>query len=89
MTQHNWDFESARRLTNKQLSTEIAALVPINRDKLQELLPKKRDKEELVKLMEVVENETDMDKKLAYLQDHLQTVGKTIFKVLQIFLRNK
>lgn len=76
----------ARQLTNKQLATEISALAPISRDKLQEMLPRKRDKETFLALMKVVESETDMDKKIGYLRDNLDTAGKVIIQGLKLFL---
>ena len=78
--------ERASKLTDKQRATEIAALVPFNRDKLQELLPRTRDKEEFLELMRVVEDETEMDEKLTHLETHVKTLGPVIFKVLRGFL---
>lgn len=78
--------KEAANLTNKQLATEMAALAPFNRDQLQILLPKKRDKEAFLALMRVVEDETDMDEKLAYLRNNIKKAGEVIFKVLQVFL---
>ena len=79
-------FERASKLTTIQLATEIAALGPFNRDKLQELLPRTQDREEFVKLMRVVEDETEMDEKLAYLETNVKTLGPAILKILRGFL---
>jgi hypothetical protein len=83
-------FKTAARkaatLTNKELADEIAGLSTFNRDRLRELLPTKREKEEFVKLMAEVEAETAMDQKLAYLTNNLQTAGKVVFKVLKSFI---
>lgn len=76
-------FERASRLTDQQLATEIAAIGPFNRDKLQELLPETRDREVFLELMRVVEDESDMDKKLAYLQTSVEILGPVILKVLR------
>lgn len=76
-------FERASRLTDQQLATEIAALGPFNRDKLQELLPRTRDREVFLELMRVVEDESDMDKKLAYLKTSVEILGPVILKVLR------
>jgi hypothetical protein len=75
----------ARELTNKQLATEIAALsAAVSRDRLQELLPLKQDKEAFLELMEQVEAETTMDEKLAFLSANLATAGKAALNVLKI-----
>lgn len=76
-------FERASRLTDQQLATEMAALGPFNRDKLQELLPRTRDREVFLELMRVVEDESDMDKKLAYLKTSVEILGPVILKVLR------
>ena len=73
----------ASELTDEQLAKEIAALVPFNLEKVQELLPQKQDKDEFLELMKKVEDETDMDEKLAYLEDHVKTLGKVILQVLR------
>ncbi len=73
----------ASDLTNKQLATEIASLSPMNRETLQDLLPRKRDKETFLALMKLVEKETDMDEKIAYLRENLESAGKVVFKLLR------
>lgn len=76
----------ASELTDEQLAKEIAALVPFNLEKVQELLPQKQDKGEFLELMEKVEDETDMDKKLANLETNVQILGPAILKILRGFL---
>lgn len=79
--------QKARELTNKQLATEIAALSNgMNRDRLNELLPQKRDKEAFLELMRVVEDETAMDEKIAFLGENLKTAGAAALKVLSILV---
>lgn len=73
-------------LTDEQSAKEIAALVPFNLEKVQELLPQKRDKGEFLELMKKVEDETEMDKKLAYLETNVKTLGPAILKILRGFL---
>jgi len=76
----------ARDLTNKQLATEIAALSTVPRERLQEMLPTKRDKEAFLELMEQVEAETTMEQKLTFLGDNLATAGKAALSVLKALL---
>lgn len=75
--------KQSRESTNKALAGKIAPLVSFTGKKVERLLPEKRDKEEFVKLMEKVEDETDMDEKLAYLETNVKTVGKVIIQVLR------
>jgi hypothetical protein len=76
----------ARELTNKQLATELSALSPFKQDEFDKLLPLKRDKEAFIALMQVVEEETSMDLKLAHLKDNLETAGTVVIKLLGAFL---
>ncbi len=73
----------ASDLTNKQLATEIAALSPMNRETLQDLLPRKRDKQTFLALMKLVEQEKHMDENVAYLRENLESAGKVVFKLLR------
>jgi hypothetical protein len=76
----------AADLTNKQLAGRIAELTPISSTQLQELLPSKRDKEDFVALMRVVEEETNMENQLTFLRDNLATAGKVALKALRLFV---
>lgn len=76
----------ARNQTNKQLGDEISALGPMTRDKLKELLPKKRDKEQFVELMKIVESEKSDDEKLASLTANVQTLGGVALKALKLLI---
>ncbi|MDP4709865.1 MAG: hypothetical protein NWR67_13970 [Saprospiraceae bacterium] len=73
----------ARQMTNKQLASEITSLTKLTRDELNELLPAKKDKEAFVELMNAVQDETDMDNKLAYLRENMETAGTIVFKLLK------
>ena len=75
--------KAAREATNKELATEIAAVSSFSRDKIQDILPTKKDKEAFVKLMEQVEADTAMDEKLAYLVDNIKTAGAVTIQLLK------
>lgn len=78
--------KQAKDITNKDLATEISAISNFSRDKINELLPSKKDKEAFVKLMEQVEADTTMDEKLAYLQDNLKSAGAVAFQLLKVLI---
>lgn len=75
--------KAAREATNKQLATEIAAVSKFSRDSINEILPTKKDKEAFIKLMEQVEADTDMDNKLAYLVENIQSAGVVAINLLK------
>jgi hypothetical protein len=76
----------AADLTNKELAGRIAELTPISSAQLQELLPSKRDKQDFVALMRVVEEETNLENQLTFLRDNLATAGKVALKALKLFV---
>jgi len=75
--------KKAAKMTNKQLATEIAAVGTLNRDKIQALLPKKKDKQAFIDLMIAVEAETAMDEKITYLLNNIQSAGKVAITLLK------
>lgn len=83
MNQFTEAAKQASKKTGKALAREIAALSSLPQRKVERLLPEKRDKKQFLELMAVVKDETDMDKKLAYLEDHVKTLGKVILQVLR------
>lgn len=76
----------AKNLTNKQLGTELAALAPISKDTMDALLPRKRDKQEFIALMQQVEKEKNMDENIVYLKENMTTAGEVVFKLLKVFV---
>lgn len=76
----------AADMTNKELAGRIAELTPITSAQLQELLPSRRDKEDFVNLMRVVEDETDLENQLNFLRDNLATAGRVALKALKLFV---
>ncbi len=78
--------QQAAQLTNDQLAKELSSLGPISSAKLQALLPSKKDKEDFIELMKVVEAETTMDQKLAFLRKNIQSAGKVALQALRFFV---
>ncbi len=78
--------KAAREATNKQLADELAIISSLQRDKINELLPAKKDKEAFIKLMEQVEADTAMDEKLAYLTENIKSAGTVALKILKVLV---
>jgi hypothetical protein len=76
----------AREATNKELADELAAISTLNRDMIRDLLPAKKDKEDFIKLMEQVEADTEMDNKIAFLQENIKTLGAVALRVLKVLV---
>jgi hypothetical protein len=75
--------KKAANLTNKQLASELASIGSMNRDDIQSLLPKKKDKQAFIDLMKEVEAETAMDEKIAYLHENIRSAGKVALTLLK------
>lgn len=75
--------QKAADLTNKQLSKELANVGTLSSEEIDDLLPLKQDKEAFANLMKEVEAETNMDQKIAYLQNNIESAGKVAFTVLK------
>lgn len=75
--------KEASDVTNKQLGEKIATLSSFNKNELNELLPTKKDKEAFLRLMEQVEADTELDEKLTFLTENIQTAGKVVFQILK------
>lgn len=76
----------ARNLTNKQLAGKLSSFAPINSERFQKLLPRKRDKEIFIELMAKVERETAQDEALAFLTENIGRVGGVVLKALKVYL---
>lgn len=76
----------AADLTNKQLAKQIASFSRFTPEELDAFLPKQADKQAFLDLMAEVEKETDIDTKLAFLRDNLQTAGKAALLALKYFV---
>ncbi|MEP7266277.1 MAG: hypothetical protein ABI844_01530 [Saprospiraceae bacterium] len=72
--------------TNKELTNELSSITSLRRENFDDLLPSKKDKEAFIKLMEQVEADTEMDLKLAFLQDNIASVGSVAFKLLKFLV---
>jgi hypothetical protein len=78
--------KAAADLTNKQLSGRITELTPMTTERLQELLPLKKDKEDFLELLRVVDEETELENQLTFLRENLTTAGRVALKALKFFV---
>lgn len=76
--------EEARILTNKQLSDRLSSFTRMTAAEINRLAPRKRDKEEFARLMEVVSGETSEEEKIAYLRENIASIGKVLVNVLKM-----
>lgn len=74
--------EEARQKTNEQLADELTRVTPLTQEQLDEMLPTKRDKENLARLMAIVQSATSQNEKVAALRDNIDDLGGVAVKIL-------
>ena len=82
-----YDFSEERELTNDQLSGELAKLTPLTVGEINNILPKKIEKQRLSQLIKIVNNSTSQNKKLASLNSSFSDLGGVILKLLMKYLK--
>ncbi len=78
--------QQAAQLTDDQLAKELSSLGPLSNAQVKALLPSRKDQEDFIELMKVVEAETAMDQKLAFLRKNIQSAGKVALQALRFFV---
>ena len=84
MAQYNFDDEAEK--ANKQLAGDLAKRSPLTEAEIQNLLPKKVDKENFERLLKIVNSATTDNQKLAALRENLEGLGGVALKILGRFL---
>jgi hypothetical protein len=82
-----YDFSKEAKLTNEQLSGELAKLTPLTAEQLNKLLPKKPDKQRLSQLIDIVNSSGSQNKKLASLTSSFKELGGVVLKLLTKYLK--
>jgi hypothetical protein len=77
--------KKAADLTNKQLASDITDLTVMTTRDLMDYLPQKRDKQDFIELMRVVQSETDEDRAIAKVTGDIARFGKVIVRVFKFF----
>ena len=81
-----YDFSFEAKQTNKQLSEGLAKLTPLRAEELNDLLPRKIDKQRFNQLLEIVHSSASEQKKLASLKDNIGDLGGVVIKLLVKYL---
>ena len=75
--------KKTRKETNAKLAREISALMPLTENEIARLLPTKADKENLMRLMEIVSDATTENQKLAALTANINKLGSVAIRVIK------
>jgi hypothetical protein len=82
-----YDFGKEAKLTNEELGDELAKLTPLTAEEVNELLPKRADKEGLKQLIELVNSSASQNKKLASLTSSFSELGGVVLTLLTKYLK--
>lgn len=70
--------------TNAELSAGIAAATTLKESQINSLFPTKPDKENLLKLLTIVNAATSDNQKLAQLKNNISDIGGTVLKLVKL-----
>jgi hypothetical protein len=73
--------ESAER-TTRELAADLAQLTRMTQPEIEELLPRRADREHFVELMKIVDSSAAQNRKLRKLQDRFEDFGPILLKIL-------
>jgi hypothetical protein len=77
-------LEGSAEKTDAQLASEISSLTTLKDDEISTLFPAKPDKENLLKLLEIVNAATDENKKTADLIKNIDKLAGTAIKLIKL-----
>ena len=79
------EVEEAARITNEQIS-KISSLSRLTDDDIRKLCPKKGDAEKLTRLMKIVKEQAQMNKRKVELESNIKELSGTVIKLLKFVL---
>jgi hypothetical protein len=78
--------KSAAEKTNAELSEELSSLAALTAKQIEEIAPRKQDKEQLARLLEIVGTATKENRAVASLTDNIEELGTVAVRVLRLLL---
>ncbi len=78
--------KEAAEKTNAELSDELSSLAALTAKQVDEIAPKKQDKERLARLLEIVGTATKENRAVAELTDNIEELGTVAVRVLRLLL---
>jgi len=70
--------------TNDELASEISSLTRLTDAQIKSISPAKADKENLLKLLEIVNSATGENNQIVQLRDNIASLAGTVIKVLKV-----
>ena len=80
----NWSqiAATAAKETDRQLAGEISSLTTMTDSEINELFPTHRDKQQLAKLMEIVNTAGSQNLKIKRIVDNIEDVADAVLKIV-------
>ena len=78
------DFSKEAKETNKKFATETARLTKLSEEDINNIFPRKIDKERLVELMEIVRSAASRNKRAAQLERNISNLSGSVMRLLDL-----
>jgi len=75
--------QAAAELTKAQFSEELSSFLTLTKSEIDELFPKKSDREELARLVDIVSNTADQNEKKAKLVGDITKVAGAVVRLVE------
>lgn len=83
----SYDFTEEAELTNSQLAGELAKVSPLTADEVEQMLPRKADKQRLGDLINIVNSSASRNRKVAKLTDNIADLGAVVVRMLEKYFK--
>lgn len=78
--------KEAQRQTDEKYKSVISSLTRLTDDEIEKFFPKRGDKDKLLELMELVNQETSENEKIIKLKDNAEKFGAIAFRLLKLLV---
>jgi hypothetical protein len=75
----------ASKKTKKQFSDELSSFTKLTAEEIQQLFPKKSDRDELLTLLEIIYSASDENEKKAEIAEKIGKIGGVVIKLAKNF----
>jgi CRISPR/Cas system-associated protein Cas5 (RAMP superfamily) len=86
MGKYTDEMKESARLTNEKLASQISKLKQFTTDDIDSLFPQQVDKENLQKLLDIMNEATDENEKIIKLKMNIEKLAGTAVKLIKFFV---
>ena len=79
-------LQQAADMTDVELASQISSLTSLNNSQINQLFPAKSDKQNLLKLLDIVNSGTDDNNKITRLAGNIESLAGTVIKLVRVLM---